>query len=111
MALRVVTVKSASGDYSSLNAAFVGEVGDLVSLNRQLEIDCYNFVDATAADTGAGWTTDATHAVLITAVDNHNGFVGGIGGAACYVLNNDCTVRAPWTVVSGLCLTLRGMNV
>jgi hypothetical protein len=86
MTARLVTVKSSGGDYTTLNAAFVGEVGDLTAagLNRQLEIDCYNFVDSTAAASGAAWTTDASHTVLITAVDNHGGLYGGSGGTGAY---------------------------
>lgn len=110
MALRVVTVQSAGGDYSSLNAAYVGELGDLTAagLNRQLEIDCYNVVDTTAADSGAGWTTDATHTVLTVAVDNHHGFFGGVGGAAAYSLDTSggtaLKVRIDFATVRGLSL-------
>jgi hypothetical protein len=84
MALRVVTVKSSGGDYSSLNAALVGESGDLVSLDRQLRIDCYSFADTTAADSGFGWTTDATRFVTVAAVNNHFGLYGGPAGTTSY---------------------------
>lgn len=64
--LRTVTVKSAGGDYSSLSSAEAGEQGDLVSLDRQLDIECYSMADTTAV-TIIGWTTDATRYVRIVA--------------------------------------------
>lgn len=65
--VRTVTVKPSGGDYTTLNAAFAGEVGNLVSLDRQLDIVCDAFSDTTMANTGAGWTTDATRFVRVKA--------------------------------------------
>jgi hypothetical protein len=62
--VRTVTVKSSGGDYSSLSAAEAGEQGDLVSLDRQLDIECYSFADTTNVAIN-GWTTDATRYIRI----------------------------------------------
>ncbi len=56
-------------------------MGDLVSLGRQLDIECYNFSDTTPVRAGTGWTTDATHYVRVFAHDNHHGRWGGWDGA------------------------------
>lgn len=68
MALRTVTVKSAGGDYSDLNAAASGEEADLVALDRQLVIECYNFEDTGGRGyfNDANWTVDVTHYVTVT---------------------------------------------
>jgi len=76
MANRTVTIKSADGDYSSLNAAFAGEVvdnADLVTNEMILTFECYNFADTTIAATGTGWTTSASYYLNIVAVDSHGG--------------------------------------
>lgn len=64
--VRTVTVKSSGGDYSSLAAAEAGEQGNLVSLDRQLTIECYASAagDSTQV-TIDGWTTDATRYVRV----------------------------------------------
>jgi len=64
--VRTVTVKSASGDYTSLAAAEAGEQADLVSLDRQLDIECYASAagDSTQV-TINGWTTDATRYIRV----------------------------------------------
>ncbi len=64
---RIVTVKSSGGDYASLAAAIAGEKGDLVSLDRQLTIECYAMTDTTAVTIAdADWVTDATRYIFIT---------------------------------------------
>lgn len=62
--VRTVTVKSSGGDYSSLSGAEAGEQGDLVSLDRQLDIECYAFDDTTACSI-SGWTTDPTRYIRV----------------------------------------------
>ncbi len=103
--LRTVTVKSAGGDYSSTNAAFVGEVGNLVTLDRFLNIDCYNFADSTSADSGTGWTTDATRSVLVEAVDNHGGFFGGVGGTSAYSNTGTILLSVSFATLRGISAT------
>ncbi len=74
---RTVTVKSSGGDYTSLSAAIAGEAGDLVSLDRQLTIECYAMADTTAIRIdNTAWTTDATRYILITvpSTERHAGF-------------------------------------
>lgn len=63
----MVSVKSSGGDYSSLSSAEAGEQGDLVSLDRQLDIECYSMNDSGANVTVNGWTTDATRYLRIYA--------------------------------------------
>lgn len=72
--IRTVTVKSSGGDYSSLSAAEAGEQNNLVTLDRQLDIECYAFSD-TAAVVINGWTTDATRYVRIhcPTAEGHSG--------------------------------------
>jgi hypothetical protein len=77
--VRTVTVKSSGGDYSSLSAAEAAEQGNLVSLDRQLDIACYNFDDTTAVVID-GSTTDSTRYIRVYAVDSH----GGKYGTAAY---------------------------
>ena len=62
--LRTVTVKSSGGDYTSLSNAEAGEQGDLPTLDRQLDIECYAFSDTTIVNI-TGWTTDATRYIRI----------------------------------------------
>lgn len=72
--VRTVTVKSSGGDYSSLSSAEAGEQGDLVSLDRQLDIECYSFQD-TSSVTIDGWTTDATRYIRVytPSTERHDG--------------------------------------
>lgn len=59
------TVKPSGGDYTSLSAAEAGEQGDLVTLDRQVTIECYAMED-TASVLIDGWVTDATRYIRIT---------------------------------------------
>jgi hypothetical protein len=72
--LRTVTVKPSGGDYTSLSAAEAGEQGNLVTLDRQLDIQCYSMSDTTNA-TISGSTTDATRYINIYTpdADRHDG--------------------------------------
>ncbi len=72
--LRTVTVRPSGGDYTSLSAAESGEQADLVSLDRQLDIECYAMEDTTAVNMD-GWTTDATRYIRIytPASERHDG--------------------------------------
>lgn len=67
---RTVTVASSGGDYTSLSAAISGESKDLVSLDRQLIIECEAFQDTTNV-TVNGFTTDATRNIIIRAASGH----------------------------------------
>lgn len=77
--LRTVTVKPSGGDYSSAFAAEAGEQANLVSLDRQLDIECYSMNDLSGggADglTFDGWTTDATRYIRLYApsAERHDG--------------------------------------
>jgi hypothetical protein len=64
---RTVTVKPSGGDYTSLSAAVAGEAKNLVSLDRQLTIECYAMQDtAPVVFDRTAWTTDATRFILVT---------------------------------------------
>lgn len=64
---RTVTVKPSGGDYTSLRAAIDGESKNLVSLDRQLTIECYAMQDTTNVVISKSlWTTDETRYILIT---------------------------------------------
>src|SRR6185369_12827289 len=67
--VRTVTVKPSGGDYASLNAAEAGEQNNLVSLNRQLNIECYAMSDTSAVVVN-GSTTDATRFINIYTPDS-----------------------------------------
>ena len=67
MANKTVTVKSASGDYTTLNAALAGESANLVTGTCILTIECYAMQDTTAAGTGTGYTTNASYYINIVA--------------------------------------------
>lgn len=66
------TVKAAGGDYTTLSAAEAGEQGNLVTLDRLLVIECYNFQDTTAVVID-GSSTDATRYIRVVAIDRHLG--------------------------------------
>ena len=73
---RTVTVKTSGGDYTTLAAAIAAEKGDMVSLDRQLTIECYAMEDTTAVSiANADWTTDSTRYILITVptAERHEG--------------------------------------
>lgn len=73
---RTVTVKPSGGDYTSLAAAVAGESKNLVTLDRQLTIECYAMEDTTAVVFDRTvWTTDATRYILVTvpASERHAG--------------------------------------
>lgn len=63
---RVDVIPGGGGDYTSLNAALAGEDDTYADLTAQagwLTFACWagSGADTTAAATGTGWTTDATH--------------------------------------------------
>ena len=64
-AIRTVTVKPGGGDYPSLQAALTGEAANLVSLNRQLNIECYSMSDTTKVNVPDGFITDPDHFIKI----------------------------------------------
>jgi hypothetical protein len=76
-----VTVKSSTGDYTSLNAAFAGESYNLTNNCHNtgsagiLTINCYAFTDTVAASTGAGYTTSASYYinVVVPLTERHSG--------------------------------------
>lgn len=72
--VRTVMVKSSGGDYTSLSAAEAGEQADLVSLDRQLDIECYSFEDTTQV-TISGSTVDATRYIRVytPSTERHDG--------------------------------------
>jgi hypothetical protein len=92
--IHTVTVKPSGGNYASLNAAEAGEQGDLVSLDRQLDIECYSMLDTTAVVVD-GSITDSTRYIRIytPSSQRHAGKWGAVGyrleaaATASYVLN------------------------
>lgn len=102
---RTVTVKASGGDYTTLSAAIVGEKGDLVSLDRQLTIECYSKQDTTAVTIAdADWVTDVTRYILITTPtsERHQGqldttkYILQVSGATAL------TITVPFVRVDGL---------
>jgi hypothetical protein len=80
---RTVTVKSSGGDYTSLSAAEAAEQGDLVTLNRNLVIECYDVNDTTAV-TIDGWTMDPVKNLQVLGMIDH----GGVWSTSAYRLNH-----------------------
>jgi hypothetical protein len=100
--IRTVTVKTAGGDYASLVAAEAGEQGDLVALDRQLDIECYDKVE-TLNITIDGSTTDATRFIKVVGATTarHNGIYGSVG----YRLETNSTainIQDNWTEIDGI---------
>ncbi len=64
---RLKTIKSSSGDYTSLSAAEAGEddTGDLVSRDEWMHFSCYSMEDTAGTVNITGWTTDATRYILV----------------------------------------------
>jgi parallel beta-helix repeat protein len=73
--VKTVTVKPSGGSYTSLNNAFAGEITNLVTIDTQLNINCYAMQDTTPVYTGVGWATDATRYVQISTptTERHSG--------------------------------------
>jgi len=91
--VRTVTVKTSGGDYTSLNAALQGEAADLVSADRQLNIECYSMVDNVAVSVASDtYTTDATRYVNIYAATGHRH--SGKRDATKYILTVGGSTRA-----------------
>lgn len=109
--VRTVTVKSAGGDYTSLASAEAGEQGDLVSLDRQLNIECYASAagDSTQV-TVSGWTTDATRYIDIYCPEGERH--AGVWDAAKYHLSVT-TSGSPGGVITlrELCTRVRYLQV
>lgn len=74
---RTVTVGPSGGgyDYTSLDAALVGESKGLVALDRQLDIVCHAMLEARTKvlTIGTDWITDNARFLRIRAADNHGG--------------------------------------
>lgn len=106
MANKTVTVKTSGGDYTSLNAALVGESANLVTNTCILTIECYSMEDTTPADTGTGYTTNSSYYINITVPmsERHD----GKWNDSKYVLKNTTGmgralfIYAYYTVVDGL---------
>lgn len=74
--VRTVTVKPSGGDYTSLAAAIAGECPsgtNLVSLDRQLNIECHAMLDLNNRVVLSGVTDDATRYIRIYAAQAHGG--------------------------------------
>ena len=65
----IKTVKPSGGDYTSLANWETGQQANIVAADQVQECDCYSMVD-TAAVSLTGWTTDATHYLLIKGADS-----------------------------------------
>lgn len=74
---RVVTVKSSGGNYTTLAAAIAGEAKNLVSLDRQLTIECYSSAapDRSQVSISSGWVTDSTRylRIVVPPSERHSG--------------------------------------
>ena len=81
MANKTVTVKSSGGNYSTLNAALVGEQANLVTNTCILTIDCYTMTDTTAVSVD-GYTTSASYYINITSPDGQS-YVLSVTDATC----------------------------
>lgn len=115
MADKTVTVKSADGDYTTLNAAFSGEDGAAFdAFTDVLHIVCYNFEDTTAAAQGTGFgSVSSTHYVSVESYDSH----GGVYGTSAYRLKVTRTshgdtlqIQAGYTRIKGLQIWTNGAN-
>jgi hypothetical protein len=107
--VRTVTVKPSGGDYTSLAAAISGEAGNLVALDRQLDIECHAFED-TAVVNVTGYTTDATRYIRIYAAQNHGGkWNNSVYRYSYSGASNSFTVGAQYTRVEGIQID-RGVN-
>ncbi len=68
------TVKSAGGDYSSLEAFNTGEVRDLVAADEIARAELFNFSDTTKVDfSSPAWTTDSIRNILLFTNERHSG--------------------------------------
>lgn len=101
MAARTVTVKSADGDYTSLNAALSGESADLVTNTRLLTIETYAFEDTTDADTGTGYTVSSSYYIKITSPESerHAGVWSTSKSRHKSTTGTLLTVQAAYTIV------------
>lgn len=103
--VRTVTVKSSGGDYASLSSALAGEAANLVSLDRQTDIECHAFIDTTANISISGWTTDATRYLRIYAAEGQGH--SGIFDTSKYLLRsalavNGITISEDYVRIEGI---------
>lgn len=74
------TLRASGGDYTTMSAWEAGEQRDLVALDEQEVLECYNDWPGGLVDncTVAGWTTDSTRDITITVLagHRHNGVLG-----------------------------------
>ena len=119
MALRRVAVASTDPGgydqwYTSLSSAEASEQGDLVTLDRQLEIDCYPLTTPESGDIIiAGWTTDATRTIKLRAAPTQRH--DGRWSTSAYRLVNTSTgsdhvleCRVPYVTIDGLQVEVAG---
>lgn len=104
MANKTVTVKASGGDYSSLNAALSGEAANLVTGTCILTIECYNFEDTTAADTGTAYTTNSSYYINIVTPTSERHDGKWSTSAYRHVVSNasNLIIREAYTRVVGL---------
>lgn len=105
---RTVTVKTSGGDYTSLAAAIAGEDKNLVSLDRQLTIECYAKQDTSAVYfTRTAWTTDATRYILVTcpSTERHS----GIYSTSKYRL--EVSNNTPFRIDHGVFITVEWLQI
>lgn len=105
------TIKASGGDYTSLTAAIAGTAANLVSLDRQLNLECYKTAtgdqNISAEIIVSGYTTDATRYVKIYApsTERHTG-VWNVGTFYYTSFNNTANqgikLSTPYTVLDGI---------
>jgi hypothetical protein len=96
----VKTVRTSGGDYTTFASAVAGEVGDLVTLTRNLTIDCQTGADTTAVNI-TGFVTNATYFLTVK----------GNAGYTLSVSNNTAvTVNSNFTVIDGMNISLSSMS-
>ena len=83
---RTRTVKSASGDYTTLSAWNTGEAADLVTLTEVRQAELYALQDTTALGLTATWVTSATYFVKIYTTGAGRNTTGVYDGSNYYRL-------------------------
>lgn len=99
------TIKSAGGNYSSLNSWEAGESRDLTLVNKSAVAECYSMSDTTATVVN-GWVTSAANTIKIyTPLSERHSGVWSTGKYSLVTSATTLTLSTPNITVDGLQLS------
>lgn len=87
------TLRSSGGDYTTMSAWEAAEQGDLIALDEDHVLDCYNDWPSGLSDAVnlSGWVTALENGIVIKAADGHEH--DGTPGSGFWITNNTSWVK------------------